>query len=192
MIFAFKTSLHDFIEMGPIQLLYLCLWNLSILFLKISLILDKSLSTLCIQLLYMKIITSSCIMIFFKYFGMSTHWDMKSHCFIYFFPFQVLFKFGIAAFLCFSNWRLWRGRHLICTIRTCEFLFVDVVLSRIGILTWIYLDGKLWIMWCMWYWNVDVIEEMTWYYTWMNEIILRILYRWVWLSFRGHSAGILG
>ena len=109
------------------------------------------------------------------------------------FPFfQVLCKFGVVAFLCFSNWRLWCGGHLICTIRTCEFLFVDVVLSRIDLLMWIYLDEKLWIMWCMWYWNVDVIEDMSWSYTWMNEIILRILWRVVWISIRGHSVGILG
>ena len=40
-----------------------------------------------------------------------------------------------------------------------NFYFVDVVLSRIGLLMWIYLDGNLWIMWCMWYWNVVGIEN---------------------------------
>ena len=71
--FCYKTSLHDFIDMGPIQLQYLFLWNLSLLFLKMPLILDKSLSTLFIQPLYMKNVTSSYIMIFFKYFDMSTY-----------------------------------------------------------------------------------------------------------------------
>ena len=71
--FCYKTSLHDFIDMGPIQLQYLFLLNLSLLFLKMSLIFDKSLSTLFIQLLYMKNVTSSYIMLFFKYFDMSTH-----------------------------------------------------------------------------------------------------------------------
>ena len=40
-----------------------------------------------------------------------------------------------------------------------NFCFVNVVLSRIGLLMWIYLDGKLWIMWCMWYWNVVGIDN---------------------------------
>ena len=40
-----------------------------------------------------------------------------------------------------------------------NFFFVDVVLSKIGLLMWIYLDEKLWIMWCMWYWNVVCIEN---------------------------------
>ena len=48
-------------------------------------------------------------------------------CFRYFSLFQVLFKFGVAVLLYFSNWRFWRGGHPIYTIKTYRFLFVDVV-----------------------------------------------------------------
>ena len=47
-----------------------------------------------------------------------------------------------------------------------NFCFVDVVLSRIGLLMWIYLDGKLWIMW-------DMIILKGWCY-WENDMILYI------------------
>ena len=52
---------------------------------KISLILDKLLFTLFIQFfIYEKNITSCYTMVFLKIFDMSTHWDVKSHCFRYF------------------------------------------------------------------------------------------------------------
>ena len=81
-------------------------------------------------------------------------------------PFQVLFKFRVAAFLYFSNWRLWRGGHLICTIRTYGFLFcwcsfiwnwfIDVNIFR-----WKIMDYVMYvILKCCWYWENDMILYM--------------------------------
>ena len=74
---------------------------------------------------------------------MSTHWDVKSHGFRFF----SLFRYCVSSGLLLSSASIIEDYDVVgiysAQSELVNFCFVDVVLSRIGLLMWIYLDGNI-------------------------------------------------